>query len=119
MTRFVPLLAVSLTLAACAGREMVDLEARDMAVQQNAEPAAGAAGAADISSVAHLLPATSPTYVTLTVSQVGSEKSGTKAENNRRAKYYRITEAGRRRLKVETEDWRKQTVAIARLLAGS
>ncbi len=40
-------------------------------------------------------------------------------ENNRRAKYYRITEAGRRRLKVETEDWRKQTVAIARLLAGS
>jgi transcriptional regulator len=40
-------------------------------------------------------------------------------ENNRRAKYYRITEAGRRRLKVETEDWRRQTVAIARLLAGS
>ena len=40
-------------------------------------------------------------------------------ENNRRAKYYRITEAGRRRLKVETEDWRKQTVAIGRLLAGS
>ena len=40
-------------------------------------------------------------------------------ENNRRAKYYRITEAGRRRLKVETEDWRKQTVAIARLLAAS
>ena len=40
-------------------------------------------------------------------------------ENNRRAKYYRITDAGRRRLKVETDDWRKQAVAISRLLAGS
>ncbi|HEX3702310.1 MAG TPA: PadR family transcriptional regulator [Vicinamibacterales bacterium] len=40
-------------------------------------------------------------------------------ENNRRAKYYRITESGRRRLKAETRDWRRQTLAIARILAGS
>ena len=85
MTRFVPLLVISLTLAACAGREMVDLEARDIAVQQNAEPAAGAAGAAGVSSVAHLLPATSPTYVTLTISQTNNEKSGSKSEVGRRA----------------------------------
>ena len=57
------------------------------------------------------------------VSPAGRPAAGDRraTENNRRAKYgyYRITEAGRRRLKVETEDWRKQTVAIARLLAGS
>jgi PadR family transcriptional regulator PadR len=40
-------------------------------------------------------------------------------ENNRRAKYYRITDAGRRRLQTETRDWRRQTLAIARILAGS
>jgi PadR family transcriptional regulator PadR len=40
-------------------------------------------------------------------------------ENNRRAKYYRITESGRRRLKTETRDWQRQTLAIARILADS
>jgi PadR family transcriptional regulator PadR len=40
-------------------------------------------------------------------------------ENNRRAKYYRITEAGRRQLKTETQDWRRQTLAIARILGTS
>jgi PadR family transcriptional regulator PadR len=39
-------------------------------------------------------------------------------ENNRRAKYYRITESGRRRLKTETRDWQRQTLAIERILAG-
>jgi PadR family transcriptional regulator PadR len=40
-------------------------------------------------------------------------------ENNRRAKYYRITESGRQRLKTDTRDWQRQTLAIARLLADS
>ncbi len=37
-------------------------------------------------------------------------------ENNRRAKYYAITERGRRRLAQETRDWRRQALAIARIL---
>src|SRR5258707_12883978 len=40
-------------------------------------------------------------------------------ENNRRAKYYRITEPGRRRLKAETQDWERQTLAIRRILEGT
>ena len=48
---------------------------------------------------------------------VTNEWRGT--ENNRRAKYYRITEPGRRRLRAETRGWRRQTLAIARILAGS
>ena len=82
MTRFVQLLIISMVLAACAGREMINLEARDIAVQQNAEPASGGVG---VSTVSHLLPATSPTYVTLAVSQVSDGKSGSKTETSRRA----------------------------------
>lgn len=37
-------------------------------------------------------------------------------ENNRRARYYRLTRAGRVRLKSETDDWRRRAGAIARLL---
>ncbi len=37
-------------------------------------------------------------------------------ENNRRAKYYRLTAKGRRQLKTETADWRRRIDAIARLL---
>lgn len=37
-------------------------------------------------------------------------------ENNRRAKYYRITDKGRKQLKVETRDWERRVSAIARLL---
>lgn len=40
------------------------------------------------------------------------------SENNRRAKYYILTEAGRKKLKNETRDWEKQTAAIARILAA-
>src|SRR5690242_20122280 len=40
-------------------------------------------------------------------------------ENNRRAKYYILTEAGRKKLKHETRDWETQTAAIARILAAS
>ncbi len=40
-------------------------------------------------------------------------------ENNRRAKYYALTAAGRARLKRETRDWQVQTTAIARVLRAS
>ena len=37
-------------------------------------------------------------------------------ENSRRAKYYRLTRAGRRQLDVETEDWQRRVAAVTRLL---
>jgi transcriptional regulator len=40
-------------------------------------------------------------------------------ENNRRAKYYAITGAGRTRLRRETRDWEEQTAAIARILEAT
>lgn len=40
-------------------------------------------------------------------------------ENNRRAKYYRLTSQGRTKLKRETRDWEVQTTAIARILDAS
>ena len=40
-------------------------------------------------------------------------------ENNRRAKYYSLTTAGRATLKRETRDWEQQTAAIARILQAS
>jgi PadR family transcriptional regulator, regulatory protein PadR len=38
------------------------------------------------------------------------------SENKRRAKYYRLTKAGRRQLESETERWGKISLAIARAL---
>jgi transcriptional regulator len=40
-------------------------------------------------------------------------------ENNRRAKYYRLTNDGRARLKQEARDWEVQTSAIARILKAT
>ena len=37
-------------------------------------------------------------------------------ENNRRAKYYRLTELGGKKLKAETREWQAQTAAITRIL---
>jgi PadR family transcriptional regulator, regulatory protein PadR len=37
-------------------------------------------------------------------------------ENNRRAKYYLLTERGRKALEKETREWGRQTAAIARIL---
>lgn len=34
------------------------------------------------------------------------------SENNRKAKFYRLTPAGRRRLKAETERWNRNALAI-------
>ena len=37
-------------------------------------------------------------------------------ENNRRGKFYRLTEKGRKQLKAETRDWERRAAAITRLL---
>ena len=37
-------------------------------------------------------------------------------ENNRRAKYYSLTQKGRTRLNEETREWSRQVAAIARIL---
>lgn len=41
------------------------------------------------------------------------------SENNRRAKYYRLTKAGRRQLETETERWGRISLAIAQALEAS
>jgi PadR family transcriptional regulator PadR len=41
------------------------------------------------------------------------------SENNRRAKYYRLTKTGRRQLGKEAERWSRISVAIARALESS
>ena len=39
------------------------------------------------------------------------------SENNRRAKYYRLTAAGKRRLQAETENWNRMAEVIAGILS--
>jgi PadR family transcriptional regulator, regulatory protein PadR len=41
------------------------------------------------------------------------------SENNRRAKYYVLTDQGRKRLNSETREWGRQVAAIARILEAS
>jgi PadR family transcriptional regulator, regulatory protein PadR len=41
------------------------------------------------------------------------------SENNRRAKFYKLTKAGRRQLETETERWGRISLAIARALEAS
>ena len=48
---------------------------------------------------------------------IKSEWKGT--ENSRRAKYYALTEQGRKRLNSETREWGRQVAAIARILEAS
>jgi transcriptional regulator len=38
------------------------------------------------------------------------------SENNRRAKYYRLTRSGQRELEAETENWKRLASAVARIL---
>jgi PadR family transcriptional regulator PadR len=38
------------------------------------------------------------------------------SENNRRAKYYQLTRSGRRRLKVEADQWNRIVMAIGKAL---
>ena len=41
------------------------------------------------------------------------------SDNNRRAKYYRLTRAGRKQLSKEAHDWEQATSIVARFLAPS
>jgi PadR family transcriptional regulator, regulatory protein PadR len=41
------------------------------------------------------------------------------SENNRRAKYYALTKAGRRQLETETERWQQISLAVARALEAN
>lgn len=41
------------------------------------------------------------------------------SENNRRAKYYKLTAAGRKQLTAETEYWSRMSAAIARVLQAT
>ena len=41
------------------------------------------------------------------------------SENNRRAKYYRLTKAGKGQLEVETEQWTKVALAMANALRAT
>jgi PadR family transcriptional regulator PadR len=40
------------------------------------------------------------------------------SDNNRRAKFYRLTRAGRRQVRRETRDWQKTTAILARFLSA-
>lgn len=42
-----------------------------------------------------------------------------RSENNRNARFYRLTAAGRRRLQSETEDWQAFALAVRRVLQMS
>ena len=41
------------------------------------------------------------------------------SDNNRRARYYRITAAGRRRLATEEKDWERVVAAVTRVLKAT
>ena len=41
------------------------------------------------------------------------------SENNRRARFYRLTPSGRRRLERETEDWQRLSAAVERVLSNA
>ncbi len=47
------------------------------------------------------------------------QSSWGESENNRRAKYYRLTAAGRRQLETETQDWQRISVAITSALKAT
>jgi PadR family transcriptional regulator PadR len=41
------------------------------------------------------------------------------SENNRRAKFYRLTKAGQKQLKKEQEDWQRISIAMASALRAT
>src|SRR5947208_12828202 len=41
------------------------------------------------------------------------------SENNRRARFYRLTPAGRKRLGVEQENWQRFVLAVGKVLASA
>jgi len=69
---------LALVLAACASTQDVELEGRDISVAQNAEPAANFVMS---QSIAGLVRAAGPSYVTLTVSQVDKQSTNKDDKN--------------------------------------
>jgi PadR family transcriptional regulator, regulatory protein PadR len=47
------------------------------------------------------------------------QSSWGESENNRRAKFYRLTRAGKRQLEVETESWQRISLAILNALTAT
>ena len=47
------------------------------------------------------------------------QSSWGESKNKRKAKYYRLTKAGRRQLEAETEDWQRISLAIATALKAT
>jgi len=47
------------------------------------------------------------------------QSSWGESENNRRAKFYRLTAAGRRQLEAETQDWQRISLAITTALKAT
>lgn len=47
------------------------------------------------------------------------ESSWGESENNRRARFYRLTKAGQRQLETETEDWQRISLAITSALKAT
>jgi PadR family transcriptional regulator, regulatory protein PadR len=47
------------------------------------------------------------------------QSSWGESENNRRAKFYRLTRAGQRQLEVETESWQRISLAIRNALTAT
>jgi S1-C subfamily serine protease len=84
MMRIFAAVLLSAALAACAadGGPALDLESRSIAVEQNAVPTSGAGASV---SVSHLLPATGPTYVTLTVSRKDPSNTESRGEGGTQA----------------------------------
>jgi transcriptional regulator len=56
-----------------------------------------------------------PALHRLEVQRLIASEMGT-SENNRRARYYRLTATGRKRLAAETENWERLALAVARIL---
>jgi len=65
----------------------------------------------------------SPNYGTLYPSLLKLEQEGAIAsewgasENNRRARFYRLTSRGRKQLRAETRDWEQATALVGRFVA--
>ena len=41
------------------------------------------------------------------------------SENNRKAKFYRLTKAGRKRLEIENQDWERMCLAIRQIMQSA
>jgi PadR family transcriptional regulator PadR len=56
--------------------------------------------------------------VSTRINQITKAEWG-ESENNRRAKFYSLTKAGRRQLETETEDWQRISLAIGSALRAT